>query len=313
MFRWPIGLVIALSTLMAGPTRAQEAPKTGAKTVRLMCVGNSFSNNATQYLGDLVKAAGHTLTYQPMAIGGASFTTHWTRIEKNEADPKDPLGLYGKKSLREELAAQPWDIITIQQASIRSHDPATYQPDAGKLFAYIKKHSPKSEIVIHQTWAYRVDDPRFNKKETPKGEPANQREMYEGLTKTYDAIAAELKVRVIPVGDAFYLADTDPKWGYQPDKKFDFAKAAKPTLPDQTHSLHVGWSWKTGKDSKESLGIDGHHASPAGQYLAACVWLEFLYGESPVGNKFIPAKMDPEYAKFLQETAHKAIVNRNKK
>jgi hypothetical protein len=53
--------------------------------------------------------------------------------------------------------------------------------------------------------------------------------------------------------------------------------------------------------------MDGHHANLAGEYLGACVWYEVLFNESSVGNKFIPKGLEPEYARFLQETAHKAV------
>ena len=70
-----------------------------------------------------------------------------------------------------------------------------------------------------------MDDPRFTKPSKTPGEPSTQKEMYDGLTRAYQTIAGELGVRVIPVGDAMYLADTNAKWGYQPDKKFDFKNA----------------------------------------------------------------------------------------
>lgn len=304
---------VLLLVLIAGVLRAEEPTAKKAKTVRLLTVGNSFSGNATSQLGNLVKAAGHTLIHRPMSIGGASMATHWTRVERHEKDPKDPAGLYGTKNLKDELKSEEWDFVTIQQASIQSHNVDTYRPYASQLHGLIKKQAPKAEILVHQTWAYRVDDPRFAKKDPPKGEPTTRQEMHDALTKAYDTIAGELKLRVIPVGDAFQLADTDPKWGYKIDKKFDFAGAKKPAMPDQTNSLHSGWSWSKDKDGKDKLNIDGHHASTAGQYLGACVWFEILFGESVVGNSYIPAKMDAAYARFLQETAHKAVANRSGK
>jgi hypothetical protein len=166
----------------------------------------------------------------------------------------------------------------------------------------VKKHAPKAELLLHQTWAYRVDDPRFGGK--PKeGEPATAEEMYTMLTAAYKTIAKELGIRRIPVGDAFHLATTDPAWGYKPDKTWDKSKAKAPELPDQTHSLHVGYSYKDGK-----LGMDGHHANAAGEYLGGCVWYEFLFKESCVGNTFAPNGMKPEDAKYLQEVAHRAVA-----
>jgi hypothetical protein len=286
-----------------------------AKTVKLLTIGNSFSANATHYLGDLAKAGGHTLVHQPLVIGGASFQVHAEKAQKHEADPKDKAGLYTSgRGLKENLELQKWDYVTIQQASIKSHDIATYQPSAGWLRDYVTKHAPQAKLLVHETWEYRKDDPRFTKPSDKPGEPKTQEEMYTGLRSAYDKIADEFGARIIPTGDAFHLADTDPNWAYQPDATFNPKVAKAPELPNQTHSLHVGWRWskpKTG-NGPLALGMDGHHANMAGEYLGACVWYEVLFGESPVGNTFMPKGLDPKDALFLQETAHRAVIARTK-
>ncbi len=280
-----------------------------AKTVKLLTIGNSFSANATHYLGDLAKAGGHTLIHQPLVIGGASFQVHAEKAQKHEADPKDKAGLYTSgRGLKENLELQKWDYVTIQQASIKSHDFATYQPHAGWLRDYITKHAPQAKMLVHETWEYRKDDPRFSK----PGDLKSQEEMYSGLRSAYDKIAAEFNARIIPTGDAFHLADTDPKWAYQTDTTFDSKAAKQPELPNQTHSLHVGWHWKKQKNGKTTLVMDGHHANMAGEYLGACVWYEVLFGESAVGNTFMPKGMDPTDARYLQEIAHRAVIERTK-
>jgi len=297
--------VVVVASVAAAPTQAEP------KTVRLLTVGNSFSQNATRYLESLAKASGHTLVHRPLSVGGASMQLHWDKAQLHEREPQNPSGLYStKKGLKQELASDAWDFVTIQQASFRSHDVAGYRPYAKQLHDYIKKGSPKAEVLIHQTWAYRADDPRFTKPSSTAGEPATRQAMHDALTRAYDTIASELGTRVIPVGDAFHLADTDAKWGYQIDTKFDFKNAKAPALPDQTHSLHTGWRWGKSKDGKSTLGIDGHHASVAGQYLAGCVFYEMLFGESVVGNTFVPKEIDADYARFLQETAHRAVAER---
>jgi hypothetical protein len=54
--------------------------------------------------------------------------------------------------------------------------------------------------------------------------------------------------------------------------------------------------------------MDGHHANAAGEHLGACVWFEVLFNESVVGNKFVTPGLDKAHARFLQETAHKAVA-----
>lgn len=289
------------------PLAAAGQDKPSGKTVRLLTVGNSFSQNATKYLDRIAAADGRVLVHHRCVIGGSGPDQHLAKVAAHEKDPADKAGRYGTgKSLAEELAAEKWDIITVQQASIRSHDPATYRPGMKRLHDYIKTHAPTSEVVIHQTWAYRVDDPRFVKPSGKAGEPQTQQAMYDGLSDAYRTIAKELGVRRIPVGDAFYAADTDPKWGYKPDRAFDPKTAAHPALPDQAHSLHVGWRWATA-NGKPALQMDGHHAGPAGEYLGGLVFYEFLFGRSAVGNTFRPPGMSEDYARFLQETAHQSV------
>lgn len=285
-----------------------------AKTVKLLTIGNSFSANATHYLGDLAKAGGHTLIHQPLVIGGASFQVHAEKAQKHEADPKDKAGLYTSgRGLKENLELQKWDYVTIQQASIKSHDFSTYQPYAGWLRDYISKHAPQAKLLVHETWEYRKDDSRFTKPSGKQGEPKTQQEMYSGLRASYDKIAAEFGARIIPTGDAFHLADTDPSWAYQTDTTFDPKTAKQPELPNQTHSLHIGWRWARPKNGgKIALGMDGHHASMMGEYLGACVWYEVLFGESAVGNTFMPKGLNPTDARYLQETAHRAVLERTK-
>lgn len=303
-------LSLFLGFVVVSLAASQDKPAAKGKTIRLLTVGNSFSQNATKHLDQIVEAGGNTLIHHRCVIGGSGPDQHLAKAALHETDPKDKNGRYGTsgKSLKEELQAEKWDIITIQQASIRSHDPATYRPGAKQLYDYIKKYAPDSEIVIHQTWAYRVDDPRFSKQTYAEGEPRTQKEMYDSLSNAYRTIAKELGIRRIPVGDAFYAADTDPKWGYKPDASFDVKSAKPPTRPNQTNSLHVGYYWNK-TSNPPSLKMDGHHANPAGEYLGGLVFYEFLFGQSPVGNKYRPEGMDEDDARFLQETAHKAVQN----
>jgi hypothetical protein len=281
-----------------------------AKTIRLLTIGNSFSHNATHYLGDLAQADGNTLILREDNVGGSSFEVHWNKILAFEKDPKDKLGLYTEgKSLKDDLTGGHWDFITIQQASIKSHDLATYRPFAAQLLEYVKKYAPDTTVLMHQTWEYRVDDSRFAQKAPKPGEPKSQDEMYRLLSSNYATIAQELGLKLIPVGDAFHLANHDPQWGFRPSTTPFDSKNAKPgELPDQTHSLNVGWNWKKGTDGQTKLTMDGHHANVAGEYLGACVWYEVLFGKSAVGNKFVPAGLDADYAKFLQTTAHRAVT-----
>jgi len=301
--------VLAAFTFVAVGLCAEESGT--PKTVRLLTVGNSFSHNATHYLGELAKAGGDSLILHEDNVGGASMEVHWTKVQAFEKDPADKLGVYtGGKSLKDDLTGGHWDFVTIQQASIKSHDLATYRPFGTELRDYIKQYAPDATILLHETWEYRVDDARFSPKTPQPGEPKSQEEMYSELASAYATTAQELGLRRIPVGDAFHLANHDPQWGFHaPATRFDYQHAKPGELPDQTHSLNVGWNWKKQPGGQMKLGMDGHHASMAGEYLGACVWYEVLFGKSAVNNPFVPTGLDADYAKYLQGIAHRAVAD----
>lgn len=309
----------ALLCLLAAPSviGAQEAVEDQPKHVRLLTVGNSFTRNANRFLDELVSAAGHRLTHQTLVIGGSSLERHADMALAFERDREDPAARYADgRSLQQALQADDWDYVTIQQVSTRSHDATTYRPHASRLAEIVHRHAPGAELLLHQTWAYREDDPRFaasptepspDAGERDAGEPRTREAMHRGLASAYATIGRELGARRIPVGDAFFLADNDPRHGFRPDPAWDSKTAAHPSLPDQTHSLHVGWRWLR-RDGQWELAMDGHHANLAGEYLGGCVWLECLFGVSPVGNPFIPEGLDPDHARFLQTVAHRAVA-----
>lgn len=282
------------------------------RTIRLLTVGNSFADNALEFLPEITEAAGHKLIVGRANLGGCTLERHWKHVEQYEADNSAAEGhpyRGGKYSLAEMLAQQPWDVITIQQVSFKSHDLKTYHPYVEKLHAYIKARAPQAKILIHQIWAYRVDDKRFVPDN--KGvEPHTQEVMYQQVRSAYHTIAGELDIDIIPSGDAMYLADTNPEWGFRPDPSIDLKSYVYPEAPKQLHSLHRGWHWsKPDAAGNRNLQNDGHHAGAAGCYLIGCVWFETIFGESSVGNSFRPRGVDEAYVKFLQTTAHEAVSN----
>lgn len=302
------------------------------QAVRLLAIGNSFSNNVLNQLPALAKAGGRTLEYAHCMFGGASLQQHWARVEIADKDPADLKGHYTRGSedlgsLRTTLARKPWDVVTIQQYSWISHDPVTYRPFADKLVALIRAQAPQAGILMHQTWAYRNDDPRFAGGQAKERESAdNQAEvarahatapgkmrtsvdMHQQVAAAYRGVAQELGLGLIPVGDAFALVEADALWGFTRDPAWDAKTAMAPALPDQSRSLHVGWTWKRKKDGEAlALSYDGHHANAAGEYLGACVWYETLFHASPVGNPYRPASMPEAQARFLQEIAHQVAA-----
>lgn len=274
-----------------------------ARTLRLFSVGNSFSNNATRLLPELARSGGHELILGRAVTGGCSFERHWNAVEATLANPEDPKGrIYSGKTLWDNLRTGQWDVITIQQYSLHSTDYGTYQPFADKLHAHLRQLQPQAEIVLHQTWAYRRDAPRFG--QTGDGRhAASQQEMWERSRAAYWQLAQRVHARVIPVGDAFWRVDSDPQWGYRVDQGFDPRTAVHPALPPSRNSLHVGYRW----NAEKKLVMDANHANVAGEYLGALVWYAFLFDESPERLAYVPAGVTPEFAAHLRKVAWQVV------
>jgi hypothetical protein len=274
-----------------------------ARTMRLFVIGNSFSGNATEYLPQIVKERGHELVIQRAQVGGCSLERHWKAVEADQANPAAPEGkIYGGKSLREMLGVGTWDVVVVQQYSLLSGDVATYRPFGQKLHDYIKVLQPAAEVVVHQTWAYRSDAKSFGLI-APQKKAQNQQEMWQHSRAAYRQIARELNARLIPTGDAFWRVDSDPQWGYKPDNIFDFQNPQLPALPDQAHSLHIGYRW----NEKKELGMDANHANTAGCYLGALVWYGFLFHESPLNVTFVPQNIPSDFAAHLRTVAGQIV------
>lgn len=286
-------LLLCLATVSAW---AEQLPP----PLRVLCIGNSFSGNATDYLPMLGKAAGIEIQVAQASFGGASLEQHWQKAQAASQNPVPDKAFYSKKrTLPDWFKAEPWDVVTIQQASVLSHDVNNAKPYAGLLVAMIGEHAPQARVLVHQTWAYRADHPRFTKPEPDSPHPT-QAVMYEKLRLAYQQIAKELQLNIIPVGDAFFAADSHPEYGFRPLLKVDAADFQHPALPAQNYSLHVGWKWQKNKDDTYRMGYDGNHASQAGKYLAACVWMETLTAKDVTTLEWIPPGLDAQYAGFLR-------------
>lgn len=263
------------------------------KKLRLFIIGNSFSGNAATYLPALAEEGGYALEIGRAELGGCSLERHWRLADTTEEASK----AYKGRSLKEMLAEGKWDVVTMQQYSLLSGDPDTYRPYAKKLYDLIKSLQPDATIVLHQTWAYRTDAKGFGKINR-KERAAHAQEMYNHSRAAYHTIANELKVRVIPVGDAFWMMNSDPVWAYKKDSAYNFDNPVAPALPDQTNSLHVGYRWANG-----TLRFDANHANTAGCYLGSLVWYRFLF-QAPVKDvKFRPEQVSEEMGEQLKRVA----------
>ncbi len=281
------------------------APRSALK---ILTIGNSFSHSVTVFLPQVVASVpGCELTLEEASHGGCELHRHWKYIECEESDGVFSMYQDRRWKLRELLVKEPWDIVTIQQASHYSWKPETYQPYATKIRDYVLQHAPQAEVVLQQTWAYRSDDPRLL---VTGLWGINQEEMYERLADAYRRVAQELGgVRLIPTGLAVQLARRLQPEPFKPYPPSLLKTLRWPDLPPQAGALVGNIGWKKDSETGEmTLWRDTIHLNARGQYLQACMWFAFLY-ERPVADiTFVPEQVGNQDAAFLREVVAKALA-----
>ncbi len=296
--------------LLAGGLLAEERPA----PVRLVTIGNSFAANATFFLREIGDHQGAPVEVTPANIGGCDLARHARHLRAFYEDPggaesrpyrdaaRPERGAY---SLVEALESADPDYVTLQQFSGDSYKPETFEPYAGELVAEIRRHAPRARILALQTWAYRADHPWFASGEL------TQEKMFSGLREAYGRLAANYGLGVLPVGEAFQIARSTALWRFvHPDPAFDYAHPAPGSLPDQSGSLVVGWSWRKAGAGPQTLALDAKHANTAGRYLGACVLHEVLTGRSALGLAWRPEGLSEAQAESLRMAAHLAVFAR---
>lgn len=263
--------LLGLLTLTITTLSAQRP----AGTIKILAVGNSFSDDGVEYLDELAQAAGIKLIIGNLYIGGCSLERHWNNV-RNELPAYDyRKNVEGhqtntpKTTLQQALQDEEWDYITVQQVSQNSGLYDTYYPYIDSLLTYLKAHArnPEVEFAIHQVWSYAWNSthPGFANYDN------NQLKMYRDIVETVDKVARKEKIRIIiPSGTAIQTGRT--------------------LMGDRMNrdGFHLGWG--------------------LGRYLAACTWFETFLG--PVnGNSYRPEGVTPQEATIAQRIAHIAVLH----
>jgi len=263
-------ICMCILLLLAGGVYAQQ------KTVRILAIGNSFSQDAVeQYLHELAEAEGISTIIGNMYIGGCSLERHVKNARDNApAYAYRKIGTDGKKrekgkmSLEAVLADEDWDYVSLQQASPFSGMYETYEASLPELIEYVKARLPKkTKLMLHQTWAYAST----SKHSGFKNYNCNQLTMYQAIADAVKKAAKANKIKiVIPSGTAIQNARTS----------------------------FIG----------DHLNRDGYHLDvKIGRYTAACTWFERIFKHNVVGNPYAPEGLDEARKAVAQKAAHAAV------
>lgn len=248
--------------------------------IKILAIGNSFSQDATAYLYSIAEAANKEIKVVNLYIGGCSLETHWNNIKNDAALYDYELnGDYtGRKiSIQEALMEENWDYVTLQQVSGHSGLMDTFYPYILDISQYVRQHVPAAEQLLHQTWAFELDSDHPDYMNYDR----DQLKMYKAISETYQRMAECLFLRVIPSGDVIQKLRSCPEFDYG----------------------HGG----------TSLCRDGFHMHLAyGRYALAATWYEFILKDSIMENSFLPPtlegyQVDPANIRLIKEVVHHMI------
>ncbi|HIW73160.1 MAG TPA: DUF4886 domain-containing protein [Firmicutes bacterium] len=244
--------------------------------MRILAIGNSFSQDATADLQPMAAAGGLDAEVVNLFIPGCPLETHWECAQNDRPAyslQRDGLDTGRWVSLRDALCERDWDLVTLQQASGLSGLPETYMPYMAELVGFVRALAPRARIFVHETWAYESDSdhgafPAYH---------SNQNEMHIRLKEAYAAAAAALSLPLIPSGDVIQALRGTPA--------FCYARGGP------------------------SLCRDGFHLSLTyGRYAAAATWYETLLGGDIRRNPYLPdgdgLPVEEDLLAVVRETVH---------
>lgn len=250
-----------------------------ADTVRILAIGNSFSQDAVeQYFFELAEDAGIPVIVGNAYIGGCSLERHVLNSMADKADyayrkvGKDGSGErkeYPGRTLAEIISDEPWDYVSLQQASPLSGIYESYARWLPELYAYVRARVPDDAVfMLHQTWAYAADSDHSGF----AGYDNDQMKMYRAIVDANERAARLVGIDIIiPSGTAVQNARTS----------------------------FIG----------DNMDRDGYHLDLLwGRYTAACTWFETLFGHV-TGNGYAPQGMSGDYVRVARLSARKAVLH----
>lgn len=220
--------VLCLSTVgFVGAAETTEEA-TVPQSLKILAIGNSFSQDAQYYLWQIAKAAGIEEVIIGNAYrGGCTLEMHWTSVEASGTEYSYEKYTSATKvstpgqTLESILKDEDWDIITLQQGSGSSGMPDTYEPYLTNLIDWINenKTNPDAKLYWHMTWAYQSD---FNNSVFRNNYGKDQTTMYNAILSAKDTkvLAHDAFAGVIPSGTMIqnlrtsFLGDTITRDGY---------------------------------------------------------------------------------------------------
>lgn len=244
-------------TTTSEPNYDIPEPPVKPKPLRILAIGNSFSDDGMEHLAEILVGEGYTdFILGNLYIGGCSIDGHKARIDSGAKDYSFRTNTGSgwttvKESIQYGLDYADWQIVTIQQVSGYSGIPESYG-NMQYIIDYVRDRvDPFVKIYFHMTWAYQSTSGHgdFSKYDR------NQMTMYNAIVNT---------VQTLVVGN----------WnieGYIPSG----------TAIQNLRTSYLG----------DTLTRDGYHLSyDIGRYTAALTWYKVFTGADLTDLTTVPKK-----------------------
>ena len=258
------------------------------KPLKILGIGNSWTLNATTYLGEILNGLGINVEIGVSYAGGATLQSYWNNIKNNIPAYEFHRFVNGAWSRPEDkliykdiVSADNWDIITHQQQSGNGGVYSSFQPYLNDIIEYEKKYMSLYPIFfMHATWAY------------PNGYVNEQfEEYYQSNTETmYNAILSAYNQAMI-------------------DENIINVMPSAPIV-QQVRTLGI-------PDIDTADG--GSHLSTNGLFAVACVWAETILrkyfnqevvaGISIENSQYKPSSLSEENAATIRTLAKTIVEN----
>lgn len=244
--------------------------------MKILSIGNSFSEDAHAFLYDVFKSVGEEVHVVNACIPGCTLEMHWNSLRRNENNYLYQYkGVTTDKNtvLRDILTSEKWDIITLQQVSHYSGKYETYQPYLDDLYREIKAICPDAKYYIHKTWAYESDfvSPNFENYDS------DQKYMYKCICDANKKAADSIGADIIPVGDVIqYLRENT--------KEFDY------------------------KNGGLSFNRDGFHLTlDYGRYTATLCWCCKILNVDAFDVKYVPETCNDDVVNVIRNAVNTVL------
>ena len=257
----------------------EKSKQASRKEFKLLCVGNSFSDNTLKYAYQILNSFGvRNIVVANLYIGGCTINRHYNNMLNDIHDytyRKNTTGTFINKdntNLEYGLLDESWNYITMHQASGSSGMIDTYNDQINILNDCIRKSQKDNDYKLGwiMTWPYQQDSdhPEFVKYDRSQ-------------QKMYDNIINCVKTKILP------------------NEKFDFI------APEGTAIQNIRTSYLN-----DTLTCDGFHLEELGEFVAGLTLILTIsnWVIDDMNLDLIPQRFVP-YINIIKEAVVNALNN----